>query len=74
MGQFALSFLKTAPIPINIDKEMEEFWCIVALNESALAFTELNATCNLSGKSSAELKLYQLFIGVGSKEIRLQSL
>lgn len=76
VANFALSFIP----PPNISKELEEYWCIVVLNEDALELSEGGSQlCSAGGKLRSKVdprsqKLYQLFIGLAGKEVRLTSL
>lgn len=75
VGNFMLSFIPK----VDIQKELEEYWCIVALNEEVLLSSqEGNKLCTGTNISTIvdpkKLKLYQLFIGLGYREFRLHSL
>ena len=68
VSNFMLGFIPKA----DIQKELEEHWCIVALNEEALfRFRESSSFCSSGNNISSAyvdpktLKLYQLFIGLG---------
>jgi len=67
VANFLLSFLT----PANVEKELEEFWCIVALNEDTLHVEDQFCSCSTNTSIGSydinSLKLYQLFIGLGSK-------
>lgn len=75
VGNFVLNFIPK----VDIQKELEEYWCIVALNEDSLfSAQEGNKFCSYTNVNTfvdpKKLKLYQLFIGLGYREFRLQSL
>jgi hypothetical protein len=76
VGNFMLNFIPK----VDVRKELEEYWCIVALNEEGLfSSKDSSKLCSFSNNISSyvdpnKLKLYQLFIGLGYREFRLQSL
>lgn len=66
VGNFILKFIPKE----EIQRELEEYWCIVALNEELLFNTQSGISFCTSPTVNSfvdpkKLKLYQLFMGLG---------